>query len=96
MNSGKVEFAQRVTDHEAKEPLTVEIRQYLSVAPDRRKLFSRRIPMTLDDSIRRAVSLYLTDVRQSSNESANTHQISVIISELFSIPKLLTNVIFRP
>jgi hypothetical protein len=39
--------------------------------------------MTLDDTTRRTLSRYLTDVRQLPNESAKRHRFSALISELF-------------
>ncbi|MGC9954511.1 MAG: N-6 DNA methylase [Rhizomicrobium sp.] len=39
--------------------------------------------MTLDDVTRRALSRYLSDVRQLPNESAKTHRFSALVSELF-------------
>lgn len=39
--------------------------------------------MTLDDTTRRTLSRYLTDIRQLPNESAKTHRFSSLVSELF-------------
>lgn len=39
--------------------------------------------MTLDDTTRRTLSRYLTDIRQLPNESAKTHRFSALVSELF-------------
>jgi hypothetical protein len=39
--------------------------------------------MTLDDTTRRTLSRYLTDVRQLPNEAAKTHRFSALISALF-------------
>ena len=39
--------------------------------------------MTLDDTTRRTLSRYLTDLRQLRNESAKTHRFSALVAELF-------------
>ena len=39
--------------------------------------------MTLDDTTRRTLSRYLTDIRQLPNESAKTHRFSSLVTELF-------------
>src|SRR5439155_20997808 len=39
--------------------------------------------MNLDDTTRRTLSRYLTDIRQLPNESAKTHRFSALVSELF-------------
>jgi len=44
---------------------------------------SGKVLITLDDTTRRILSRYLSDIRQLPNESAKTHRFSSLVSELF-------------